>query len=202
MDVRAVIFDLDGTLFDKRGLALRLVWSQIKCGHLLTLRRERQVRRLMAGRHFADGTAFETAFFSHFPKPEKVRDWYHHTYMPEMVQQLRLHYRVAGWVQPQFRELRDAGVLTAVFSDYGCVREKLEAIGFDPLWADFLFEAPALGGLKPCKESFGQICEVMGVLPDECLMVGDRDDTDGAGARAAGMGFRKVYSAEPAALRL
>ena len=76
-----------------------------------------------------------------------------------------------------------------VFSDYGCVREKLEAIGFDPHWADFLFDAPALGGLKPCRDSFAKICTLLEVRPEECWMIGDRRDTDGLGAAAVGMPF-------------
>ncbi|MCB9916751.1 MAG: HAD hydrolase-like protein, partial [Planctomycetes bacterium] len=32
----------------------------------------------------------------------------------------------------------------------------------------------------------------LGVAPAECLVVGDRDDADGAAARAAGMAFRRI----------
>jgi FMN phosphatase YigB (HAD superfamily) len=122
--------------------------------------------------------------------------------MPDMVAILRKHYRIAGWVASCMAELRAAGCKTAVFSDYGFVREKLEAIGFDLSWADFLFEAPALGGLKPCRESFEKICQIMNIQPADCLMIGDREDTDGAGARSVGMAFAHVKNAARAPLNL
>jgi len=30
------------------------------------------------------------------------------------------------------------------------------------------------------------------VKPSECLMIGDRDDTDGKGARSVGMAFERI----------
>jgi HAD superfamily hydrolase (TIGR01549 family) len=192
---KAVIFDLDGTLYDKSGLAMRLVWSQLHRGALSLLKREREVRKELRGKHFASEDAFYKAFFSRFDKPEFARRWYFDQYMPDMVSILRKHYRIATWVESQMLELRARGLKVVVFSDYGSVQQKLEAIGFRLAWADYLFEAPALGGLKPCKESFEKICQTMDVLPKECLMVGDRQDTDGNGARSAGMAFVYVVKA-------
>ena len=189
---KAVIFDLDGTLYDKSGLARRLVFSQMLKGGLGMLKREREVRKLLRGHHFDSEEAFYGAFFAHFARPELARRWYFETYMPDMVRILREHYRIAPWVEKKIAEIRTSGQKVVVFSDYGCVREKLKAIGFKLEWADYLFEAPALGGLKPCKESFEKICQEIGQQPPECLMVGDREDTDGDGARSVGMAFKRV----------
>ena len=52
-----------------------------------------------------------------------------------------------------------------------------------------------LGGLKPCKESFEKICRALDLHPEECLMVGDREDTDGDGAKSVGMAFEHVVKA-------
>ena len=192
---KAVIFDLDGTLYDKAGLARRLVWSQLRKCTLRMLICERKVRKQLRGRHFASENAFYDTFFAAFSNPETAREWYFRNYMPDMVAQLQQHYRIAPWVEQTLADLRAHEVKVVVFSDYGCVREKLMAIGFNPDWADFLFEAPALGGLKPCRESFEEVCRQLGLQPSDCLMVGDRDDTDGAGARATGMAFEQVHSA-------
>ena len=116
--------------------------------------------------------------------------------MPDMVAILRKHYRIAPWVESLMLELRANGKRIVVFSDYGFVQKKLEAIGFRLSWADYLFEAPALGGLKPCKESFKRICRETGIKPSDCLMVGDREDTDGKGARSVGMAFELVKNAK------
>lgn len=189
---KAIIFDLDGTLYDKSGLARRLVLSQLKKGGLRMLKREREVRKELRGRHYESEEAFYEAFFAQFPRPELARRWYFETYMPDMVRILREHYRIAPWVETSMAEIRAYGQKVVVFSDYGCVREKLKAIGFKLQWADYLFEAPALGGLKPCKESFERICQEIGCQPSDCLMVGDREDTDGDGARNVGMAFQRA----------
>ena len=193
---KAVIFDLDGTLYDKSGLAARLVWSQLRRGALSLLKREREVRKELRGQHFKSEDAFYEAFFARFVKPEFARRWYFEQYMPDMVAILRKYYRVAPWVESKILELRANGMKIVVFSDYGCVQQKLEAIGFRLSWADYLFEAPELGGLKPCKESFKKICQEINLPPADCLMVGDRKDTDGKGARSVGMAFHQVVKAQ------
>ncbi len=193
MTVRAVIFDLDGTLYNKSGLAWRLALSQGLRGNLRLLKREREVRKRLKGVDFGDEARFREAFFGAFGNP-RAQEWYDGQYMPDMVRILRGHYRIAPWVEPRVRQLRADGVKVAVFSDYGCVAGKLEAIGFDPAWADLIADAPSLGGLKPSKASFERLCGRLQVSPGECLMVGDRDDTDGEGARAAGMLFELLKS--------
>ncbi len=199
-EIKAVIFDLDGTLYDKSRLPLRLVARQILHGKLIMLKRERSVRKQLKGKYFGDKDRFEEAFFSHFMR-KNAKEWFYKTYMPDTIKILKKHYHIAPWVEDCLKSLHDKGVKIAVFSDYGYVEEKLEAIGFDLKWADYLFDAPSLGGLKPCKETFLKICETMDVSPQNCLMVGDRDDTDGAGANAAGMRFMKVTKAsEPSEL--
>lgn len=200
--LKAAIFDLDGTLYDKSGLAWRLIASQLLRGRLRMLKCEREVRKELRGRHFASEDDFYDNFFARFAKPEFARRWYFEEYMPDMVAILRKHYRIAPWVESTMLELRSNGCIIAVFSDYGCVREKLKAIGYNLDWADYLFDAPELGGLKPSKKSFEKICEEMNVKPSECLMIGDRDDTDGAGARSVGMAFVHVKNVAQPPLNL
>ncbi len=191
MSNKAVIFDLDGTLYDKKLLPLRLVFSQLFKGKLSYLKREREVRKSISGKFFGNHENFEEHFFQLFNKKD-AREWFYCDYMPEMVSILSKHYKFNPKVVNILREYRIKGYKTVVFSDYGFVEEKLKAINFDLEWVDYIFEAPALGGLKPCKEAFISICNKIKVNPEECIMFGDREDTDGAGAKSVGMKFIKV----------
>lgn len=190
--MKAVIFDLDGTLYLKPGLPLRLICADLP--HMFVLGNERKARAELKGRWFGTPEAYYEALFIRIAElsrctPEAAQYWYEKGYMPTMQRLLRRHYRLQPWVPMVLHELRRRGIKTAVYSDYGCVSERLEALGFDTRWVDFIADAPSLGGLKPCKESAMKICEKLGVKPEETLLIGDRDDTDGESARRCGMRF-------------
>ena len=189
---KAVIFDLDGTLYLKPGLPLRLICADVR--HMFILGNERKARAELKGRLFGTPEAYYEALFVRIAEmsrctPEAAQYWYEKGYMPTMQRILRKHYRIQPWVPTLLHELRRHGIKTAVYSDYGCVRERLEALGFDCKWTDVVADAPSLGGLKPCKESALKLCDMLGVAPADTLLIGDRDDTDGESARRCGMRF-------------
>lgn len=201
MSVKAVIFDLDGTLYNKAKLPLRLALSQFLRCKLLYLKREQEVRKMLMGKHFKDASEFGNAFFAAFGKPD-AENWYHDIYMPDMLKTLSKHYKAEHWVNNTLSELKKKGIKTAVFSDYENVDKKLKVLGIETQLIDYQFSAPNLFGLKPCKESFLAVCGEMGIEPENCIMVGDRYDTDGAGANAAGMRFILTQNAEKPLLGL
>lgn len=201
--MQAVFFDLDGTLYDKKGLARRIVadallrgrlsedgsWRPFSCLRLLML--ERRERRRLAG--VDTGTVGYDTLFAAISRccafsVDAVREWYEGWYMKTMVAELKAHYRLDGEVMRQASELKSQGVKLAVLSDYGCVDSKLRALGCSPEFFDALLDAPSLGGFKPASCVFLAACQVLGVNPAECGMFGDRPDTDG-GCVAVGMKF-------------
>ena len=182
--IRAVIFDLDGTLYDSTGLHRLVALKELSRLAFFRVLKERLARKELAGKDFGSGTEFENAFF------RKVsRNWYLQTYLPDMVSILRERFHPREGLENMLEVIRSAGIKTAVFSDYGHVREKLDALGIDPGLFDGLYDAASLGGLKPCRESFLKVCDTLGVKPGDALMIGDRTDTDGAGAIGCGMQF-------------
>jgi HAD superfamily hydrolase (TIGR01509 family) len=62
-------------------------------------------------------------------------------------------------------------------------------LGIDPAQFDWVVSAPELGGLKPAPELMQQVAGKMQVQPSECLVIGDRMDTDGEMAKAVGAAF-------------
>lgn len=88
---------------------------------------------------------------------------------------------------------RAAGGKTALVSDYPAA-QKLAVLGATALF-DVIVSNGEPGGpsrLKPDPEGYLSAARRLGVEPAACLVIGDRDDADGAAARAAGMEFWRI----------
>lgn len=86
-------------------------------------------------------------------------------------------------------QYRSAGGKTALVSDYPATG-KLGALGALGLF-DIVVSNGEQGGpqrLKPDPEGYLSAASRLAIEPARCLVIGDRDDADGAAARAAGMG--------------
>jgi len=193
--MQTVVFDLDGTLYDKRGLAQRMVRHLWWC--LPMLASERLARRNMHYVQFASEEEFFGAFFTsmargHWWGPMVADKWYHTIYLPMMVRQIRRHHHPRAEVMEIVKECKQRGIKMAIYSDYGAVIEKLEALGIDPKQFDLIVSAPELGALKPSEPCARRVLEMMEADPKTTLFVGDRDDKDGASARAVGARFYLV----------
>jgi len=190
---KAVIFDLDGTLYDNSHIARKLNLRSLP--NLGLLSSERSCRHVIAGQFLGTST-YDTLFQEISKKTgastEKVSRWFWEKYLPLQAKVLRSCYHRKPWVDETLAELKRNGVRIACFSDYGMVKEKLQALGIDPEAFDIVADAPSEGGLKPCREAFLNIAAKLGCEPGDILVVGDRADTDGEGAAAAGMQFRLV----------
>ena len=54
-----------------------------------------------------------------------------------------------------------------------------------------------MGCLKPAPRGFLKIAADLNARPKDCLVVGDRDDTDGFGARLTQMQFVQIKTKKP-----
>jgi HAD superfamily hydrolase (TIGR01549 family) len=93
----------------------------------------------------------------------------------------------------EIADFRAHGGRTALVSDYPA-REKLKALGGDSLF-EVVVASGEEGGpkrLKPSPDGYLAAARALGVDPERCLVVGDRDDADGEAARRAGMAFREI----------
>lgn len=190
--IRTVIFDLDGTLYDKKGLARRLVRRLWWC--LPILAAERMTRRKMHNVHFASEEEFFAQFFAemsrgHCWSAEKASKWYHQVYLPNMVELIGKTCPRRENVVALLNEAKKRGLKTAVYSDYPSVVDKLNVLGIDPKQFDLLVAAPELGALKPSKPCAEKVMKMLDADPRTTLFVGDRDEKDGETARIVGAKF-------------
>lgn len=190
--VQTVVLDLDGTLYDKTGLAARMVRRLWWCLPLLAA--ERLARRNMHYVQYASEEEFFEAFFAYMARGHwwgvnTAATWYHTVYMPAMIRLIHKYHKPRPEVMGLVEEAKAKGLQLAIYSDYGCVVEKLEALGIDPKPFDLLVAAPQLGALKPSEPCARRVLELLGAKPETTLFVGDRDEKDGESARAVGAKF-------------
>ena len=186
------MLDLDGTIYDKTGLAKRMVTRLWWC--LPFLAAERLARRNIHYTRYASEEEFYDAFFAYMSRGHWwgrriAAAWYFDVYMPTMVRLIKCYHTTRPNVMALIDEAKAKGLQLAIYSDYGCVVEKLEALGVDPGLFDLLISAPELGALKPSESCVRTFMEMLGAKPETTLFVGDRDDKDGASARAVGAKF-------------
>ena len=193
--VQTVVFDLDGTLYDKRGLAVRMVRRLWWCLPLLMA--ERLARRNMHFVQYPSGEEYYAVFFAkmargHWWGPRIAEKWYYHVYMPAMVRLIAKYHHPRPAMMRMIEECKKRRICMAVYSDYGFVLEKLAALGIDYKLFDLIVDAPELGALKPSADCARKLMEMLGADPLSTLFVGDRDDKDGESARSVGAGFYLV----------
>lgn len=197
-DIKAVIFDLDGTLYNFKWLPLRLMWSLPT--DVLRIKADREVRKKLKGCDLATPEAYlaeygrlmaeKTDFKSH-----DALNWYANRYMGTMCFLLKRYYSQRPQLEEVFTHLQQKGIKIAVFSDYPRVRQRIRALDFsDKTMATIsgIYSAEDFGSQKPAPRPFLEIASQLGVKPEQCLVVGDRDDTDGDGARETGMEFIQI----------
>jgi len=192
--IKGIIFDFDGTLFDNS----RIAFYTIADNPIATMRvwKERLVRTNFAGRDFLTAQNYYRAFFAELGKAcrrpaEKIRAWYFNYYMPRMVRVLKRHYRPRpGLGELLVRlDLPDSPVKAAIYSDYPVLKERMEALGLPALNNISYYGPEIFGAQKPAVRPFLQIAKNLGLPPEEILVIGDREETDGLGAFNAGMRF-------------
>lgn len=197
--LRAVGFDLDGTLFDHRGsgragaaaflggLGLEVTESALDAWFAAE---DEQFERWRSG---------EISFQEQ--RRERLR-----TVLPQVgvdvpgddvgldalfedyLRAYRASWRAFPGALPLLRELRSRGVRLGVLTNgtEEQQRDKLARTGLDGAF-DVVCTSERIGFQKPDERAFLALADALGVDPAACLFVGDDPAHDIAGARAAGM---------------
>ncbi|GFE21849.1 MULTISPECIES: HAD family hydrolase [Streptomyces] len=197
MPLRAVLWDLDDTLFDYTGSDRAGVLRHLRTegildaygGEEVALERwrtamETEFARFLAGEvGFLDHRRGRTRTFLGTPLSDPEADAWFGRYLA--------HYE-ASWAlfpdsAPALAALAPL-VRQAVLSNAATANQerKLAALGIRTHF-EAVFCADGLGHAKPAEEAFKGACKALGLTPDEVLHIGDKLDIDALGARDAGL---------------
>ncbi|RNI25591.1 HAD family hydrolase [Rufibacter latericius] len=192
--IKAVIFDVDGTLYNQSRLRKKMLFSLMRhyalkpwqLKDMLILHHFRAEREKKSG---ATGD-LENAQYAwcaskgNFPIDrikKVVQFWmfqFPNKYLPGCVY---------PGVKAFFEALQKKGIKIGIYSDYEAV-EKLKAMNLN---ADVVVSSTSklVDQLKPNPKGLLYIMAQLGVSPDECLFIGDRQELDGECAIRAGMPY-------------
>ncbi|GGK56570.1 HAD family hydrolase [Rufibacter glacialis] len=193
--IKVVIFDVDGTLYSQSILRKKMLFCLLKhysqrpwkWKDLLILHHFRAERERKAGTTIPnlEGAQYEWCAakgdFS-LPRIKAVVDYWMFRYPNKYL----LDCLYPG-VQAFMDTLRQRGLLIGIYSDYKA-EDKLRAMG---LSADIVVCSTdkEVDHLKPHPQGLVFITQKLGVLPEECLFIGDRQELDGECALNAHMPF-------------
>ena len=189
---RAVIFDMDGTLYRQR--PLRLIMATALLRHCLSPGGPRDCRILAEYRKNRETAAFspdwETEQYSSVARRLRLPEDLVRRTVETWILRAPLTYLFAcrdRRLQRLIPTLRGRGISVFIYSDYPA-EEKLKALR---LSADgcYCAEDPDIRRLKPDPAGLRTILKKNGLSAGECLMVGDRPDRDGRAAESAGMDY-------------
>ncbi|GAA3491861.1 MULTISPECIES: HAD family hydrolase [Streptomyces] len=197
MPIRAVLWDIDDTLFDYTSADLAGMRAQFAAEGLpagygsaeQALDRWRELMKLHWERFAAGECTFEEqrrarveGFLGGPLSDREADDWF---------DRHRVHYEQAWALFPDAVPVLDAlgdGYRHAVLSNSSLTvqERKLKALG---LWDRFetVLCAAELGVSKPAPEAFHAACDALGLPPGDVAYIGDEPDIDARGAVAAGL---------------
>lgn len=193
--IKAVIFDVDGTLYAQSKLRRRMLYDLLsyyalrpwQLQELRILQRFRVEREKRPG---ADEPDLENAQYrwctdnGRVPV-DKIKQVVNH-WMFQHPNQYLLKCVYPG-THSFFDMLRQQGIKIGIYSDYKA-HDKLAAM---KLVADVVVSStdPEINRLKPAPHGLLQVAKRLGLEPIECLFIGDRQELDGACAEQAGMPY-------------
>ena len=187
---KAVVFDLDGTLYNQTKLRLKMAirlglyyaprFYRIK--ELLVLKYFREVRDNWTGN---DDELYKFIGDKKGVKPEYVEDvvrrWIYDNPLDLLIS--CRNEDLYSYID----SLKEANIPVVIFSDYP-ISDKIKALGITP---DGMYCPGDERGieLKPSPMGLELIMKDYGLEASELLMVGDRDIKDGEAARLAGVDY-------------
>ncbi len=202
----AWLVDLDGTLYRQAPVRLAMAAELLLFGphRIAAIKRFRREQELLRSEIVAAAAPAESAPLDCPYQTQLTRAAARLGCSPESLAPIIrewMELRPGKWLRlfrnqrllAEIEAFRGRGGKTAVVSDYPA-RTKLARLNAAQLF-DFVVASGEPGGpprLKPSPAGYLLAAELLAVRPQRCLVIGDRDDADGAAARSAGMAFRRI----------
>ncbi len=195
--VRAVIFDVDGTLYRQRPVRIRMACrlAGYFLFHPLKIRELKGIwhfRKLRETERYRKASLEEqiraAAKKAGIGDPERLRAAIQRWMFREPLSAVAAF--ADGKALALMRQAQSEGKRILIYSDYA-PEEKLAALD---VRADAVYY-PGRDGideLKPSKKCMRRILEAQGLSPAETVYVGDRDERDGAAAASVGVRYVPV----------
>lgn len=201
--IEAVVFDFDGTLYEN-GYFFKFIFLIYNILHFKIFFSHRKVIAALRGNDFGTPELYSTKVFSEMAKRtgkslETMQNWYYKIFKKTFCSILKRYCKPRKNFNDLCRFLKQNQVKTAIFSDYGFIGSRLEALNIELDCFDLLVSGETEGVLKPGPRPLLKIASHFGIAPEKVLVVGDRADTDGLAAENAGMNYyiiKKRSSAE------
>ena len=186
--IRAVLFDLDGTLYDRDELVRNLAKEQFMIFRedLGDIDERRFVQRLvdLDAHGYASKPARYEELATEWGLGRGVADRLERHFWQSYDRHCELSHDTSATLQTLRRHGKKLGVITNGPTE--SQEQKLETLGLASFF-DVVLISEAEGLRKPDQMIFARALERCGVEPAEAMFVGDHPEVDVAGARAAGL---------------
>ena len=193
MSIKAVAFDIDGTLYPNRSMYFHSIPFYLFHFRQVTAfsRVRRNIRNIMPVQDFhalqAELLARELSLSAE-EGARVVEEVFYGKW-----ENIFRRVRPFPGVREFLLELRGQGLKTATLSDFP-VGNKLDYFGLADCW-DVVMASHESGYLKPAREPFLELARRLELKPEEILYVGNNPEYDVVGCRGAGM--MSAYIAPP-----
>lgn len=195
--IKGIIFDLDGTLYHMKWFLKPVITIKL-FPDVLLLPRYMAVRKKFFGLDLGSNEALMNAITEELAKKtpgasaKKMRSWIMNRFYPSFEKSMRLMRGSRPGVENLLASLKTKNIRLAVLSDFASIHERLKALEIPPSLFDLCVSAESKGCVKPSARPLTDICNTWDLDPAFILVIGDREDTDGAAAEKSGMNFIRI----------
>lgn len=193
--LRAIAFDLDGTLYPNFQIVLPSLRLLLR--HFSLLRALEASRRVLRQRgKVSDFYRQQAALVAERLRcsVEEAARLIEEVVYTEWFSLFR-GFKLRPGVTQLIQSCRRWGLKTAVMSDFP-IRSRLDDLGLGGLW-DVAFSAEEVGALKPNPQGFEELCNRLGTQPEEVIYVGNDYAYDVVGAKRAGLNAAHLSAFPP-----